>query len=94
MITVAESIKLIKGNNIILTSLDGVNTYELGSITTPNYGKVDTKGNYIPRDVLSQKVLNIYVQEHSRVYIEYGREKPRNSIVGSAYCADLFEGVA
>jgi hypothetical protein len=90
--TVDECIKLIKCNSIILTSIDGVDKYELGSIVNREYGTLDAKGNKIPKDVLRQKVFNIYVKD--KCYIEYGENKPCTNIVGSECCMDLFEGIA
>lgn len=91
MITVKDIISLVKGNSLVLTSISGVDTYELGNMTNPNYGVVDVMGRVIPQDIMKQQVLNIYAKD--KLYIEYGRSRPATRIAGSEYCADLFEGI-
>lgn len=91
MITVKDIIKLVKGNDLVLTSINGVDTYELGNMTNPNYGVLDIMGRTIPQDIMKQQVFNIYAKD--KLYVEYGKTRPVTNISGSDYCVDLFEGI-
>lgn len=91
MITVKDIIKLVKGNDLVLTSINGVDTYELGNMTNPNYGMLDIMGRAIPQDIMKQQVFNIYAKD--KLYVEYGKTRPAANAEGSDYCVDLFEGI-
>lgn len=91
MITVKDIIKLVKGNDLVLTSINGVDTYELGNMTNPNYGVLDIMGRTIPQDIMKQQVFNIYAKD--KLYVEYGKTRPVVNVAGSDCCVDLFEGI-